>query len=64
MNDKPNAVLNESNKVIGWATHWNPVGLGECIVQYNDGSADSAIFSELKFANPHAARLYLDSKEP
>jgi hypothetical protein len=38
--------------------------LGECIVQYFDGSASSEIFSELKFMRgPEPARIYLNNKE-
>jgi hypothetical protein len=59
-----NTVIDEYRKVVGHATKWNPVGLGECIVQFTDGSADSAIFSETTFANgPDKARAYLDRRE-
>jgi hypothetical protein len=62
--DLPNLVLDEENRSIGIAVKWNPVGLGECIVQYFDGSASSEIFSELKFMRgPEPARIYLNNKE-
>lgn len=61
---RPNAVANEHGDIVGFVTHWNSVGIGECIVQYFDGSADSAYFKELNFPNgERAAREYLDSKE-
>jgi hypothetical protein len=61
----PNAIADESGNIIGWASKWNPVGLGECIVQFTDGSMDSAYFRELNFPNgEEAARQLLDSREP
>jgi hypothetical protein len=56
-------VLDENGNAIGAITHWNPHGLGECIVQYYDGSADSAIFSELNLVDKEEARIYLNSLE-
>lgn len=62
--DAPNAVANDKGVIEGWATKWNPVGLGECIVQFLDGSADSCIFSELNFPNgADKARDLLNSRE-
>lgn len=62
--NQPNLVVDENDKVIGFASHWNQHGLGECIVYYLDGSADSAIFEELRFLNgSDRARLYLNVKE-
>jgi hypothetical protein len=59
-----NHVLDDEGRIIGYVTHWNPHGLGECIVQYLDGSADSAIFNELNLGNREGARDYLDGLEP
>lgn len=60
----PNLVCNDNEEIVGIVTHWNPHGLGECIVQYFDGSADSAFFKELSFPNgEQRARDYLDSLE-
>lgn len=61
-----NTVIDEYRKVVGYATKWNPTSFhGECIVQYTDGSADSAFFSDLTFANGRdKAREYLNGREP
>lgn len=45
----PTIVVNTEGLPIGIATKFNPHGLGEVIVQYFDGSADSALFNELRF---------------
>jgi len=60
-----NLVMNGDNgEVIGIVTHWNPYGAEECIVQYFDGSASSAVFKELSFPNgEERARKYLNDKE-
>ena len=62
--DAPNLVANVNGEVVGAAVKWNEHGLGECIVQFFDGSADSAIFQELRFVNgQEQARQYLNRKE-
>lgn len=47
----PNLVADSEGFVIGLATKWNPVGLGEVIVVFFDGSADSMVASEIHFPN-------------
>lgn len=47
----PNLVADSEGFIVGVATKWNEHGIGEVIVQYFDGSADSAYASELKFPN-------------
>lgn len=60
----PNLVCNDNEEIVGIVIKWNPHGLGECIVQYFDGSADSTFFKELSFPNGEdAARKYLDDQE-
>lgn len=60
----PNIVVNDRGNMVGCVTHWNPSGIGEAVVQYFDGSADSATFKELKFLHgEEAARKYLDDKK-
>lgn len=60
----PNLITDDKDIVCGIVTKWNPYGLGEAIVQFFDGSADSCIFSELSFPNgADKAREYLNSKE-
>jgi hypothetical protein len=49
--DAPNLVADKDGFVVGIVTGWNPHGLGECIVQYFDGSASSMFASELNFPN-------------
>jgi hypothetical protein len=62
--DAPNLIYDDRRVICGCVTHWNPFGLGEAIVQFFDGSADSAIFSELQFVNGREkAREYLNSQE-
>lgn len=62
--DKPNIVVDDLAMPIGTAYKWNPVGLGECLVQFFDGSADSCVFSELVWLNgPERALEYLNSLE-
>lgn len=64
MEDRVDLVIDEEGTVVGVATKWNPHGIGECIVQYFDGSSDSAIFSELEFRHgSDKAREYLNSLE-
>lgn len=62
--DSPLAVLDKDGNVDGHVTGWNPTGFGEVIVQYLDGSADSAFFSELSFADRTAASDELRRREP
>jgi hypothetical protein len=63
--DAPNLVADSEGFVVGITTGWNPHGLGECIVQYFDGSADSAFFSELNFPNGREkASEWLNAREP
>lgn len=60
----PNLVLNKQGSVVGIVTRWNPYGIGEAIVQFFDGSADSCIFKELNFLNgADRAREYLNKRE-
>lgn len=60
-----NLVADSGGFVVGVANRWNPVGVGEIIVQYFDGSADSAFASELNFPNGREeAYIYLNSLEP
>lgn len=60
--DDPCLVANDDGEVIGVVTQWNPHGIGEAIVQFFNGSADSAIFKELNFPNgKNKARDYLNS---
>lgn len=47
----PFLVADAQGFITGVATKWNPHGVGEVIVQYFDGSADSAFASELRFPN-------------
>lgn len=49
--NSPFLVADLQGFIVGVATKWNPHGLGEVIVQYFDGSADSAFASELRFPN-------------
>lgn len=59
-----NLVADSEGFVVGVVIGWNPHGVGECIVQYFDGSADSAIASELNFPNGREkAYEYLNGKE-
>lgn len=61
----PNLVADSDGFVVGVITHWNPHGIGECIVQYFDGSADSAFFSELVFPNGREEAMnWLNNREP
>ena len=46
-----NLVADDRGNVIGTASHWNPIGVGEVIVHYFDGSASSEMFRELNFPN-------------
>lgn len=47
----PNLVADSEGFIVGLAIKWNPVGVGEIIVQYFDGSTDSAVARELRFPN-------------
>jgi len=59
-----NLVADNDGFVVGVATQWNYHGIGEVIVQYFDGSADSAFASELNFPNGReVAYGWLNSKE-
>ena len=49
--NNPLLIADKEGFVIGVATKWNLHGTGEIIVQYFDGSADSAFASELQFPN-------------
>lgn len=49
--NSPFLVADSQGFIIGSATKWNNAGIGEVIVQYFDGSADSAFASELIFPN-------------
>ena len=58
-------VADDDGNIIGAAVKWNPHGLGECIVQFYDGSADSCMFNELNFVyGEEAARRHLNLLEP
>jgi hypothetical protein len=58
-------ILDDNGVAIGVVTKWNPVGLGEVIVQFYDGSADSCMFNELRFQNdPEIVREFLNAREP
>lgn len=60
----PNLVADQDGFIVGVLTHWNPHGLGEAIVQYFDGSADSAFVSELNFPNGRdKAYTWLNQRE-
>lgn len=60
----PNLVGDSEGFIVGVVTGWNPHGIGECIVQYFDGSADSAVASELTFPNGRdVAYEWLNSRE-
>lgn len=60
----PNLVVNDDGEPIGIVTGYNSVGVGEMIVQFFDGSADSCLINELKFRNGKiAAYKYCDDKE-
>jgi hypothetical protein len=62
--DAANLVADKDGKIVGIITRWNPHGLGEAIVQYFDGSADSAFFKELIFPNgADKARQFLNRTE-
>jgi hypothetical protein len=62
--DSPTLVAKDDGTPIGVAVSWNPHGLGEMIVQFFDGSADSCLVSELHFVNgEEKAREYCNSKE-
>lgn len=59
----PNLIANDDGEPIGIVTGYNPTGIGEMIVQYFDGSADSAFVKELNFFNGEdAARRYCAAK--
>jgi hypothetical protein len=61
----PNLVADSEGFVIGAAVRWNPVGVGECIVQFFDGSASSMFASELNFPNGRLeAYEWLNKREP
>jgi hypothetical protein len=61
----PNLVADSEGFIVGIVTGWNPIGLGECIVQYFDGSADSAYATELNFPNGRKeAYGWLNQREP
>lgn len=61
----PNIVVDPSGHPEGIVTMWNPHGIGECIVQFFDGSASSMFFTELTFLNGmDQARKYLNDREP
>jgi len=63
--DAPNLVADREGFIVGVVTKWNNHGVGEVIVQYFDGSADSAFASELKFPNGRQkAYDWLNSREP
>lgn len=60
----PNLVGDPTGESVGIATKWNEHGLGECIVQFFDGSADSCIFTEVNWPNgEEAARKWLNDEE-
>lgn len=60
----PNIVLNNKDEPVGIVTGFNPHGIGEMLVQFFDGSADSCMINELRFLNgEHAARMYCAAKE-
>lgn len=62
--DAPNLVADSQGFVVGIVTQWNLHGVGEVIVQYFDGSADSAFASELNFPNGRTeAYNWLNSRE-
>lgn len=67
LNYDPDNVLlvkDRMHNVVGVATKWNPCGIGECIVQYFDGSASSELFGEILWVhNSTDARLKLNSLE-
>jgi hypothetical protein len=61
----PNIIADSDGNVVGVAVKWNPSGIGEIIVQYFDGSADSAYGKDLHFPNGREkAYEYLSSLEP
>lgn len=61
----PDTVADKEGNIIGSVVKWNPVGFGECIVQYNDGSASSELFSELIFPGGRDEALeFLYSRGP
>jgi hypothetical protein len=63
--DAPNLVADSEGFHIGIATGWNPVGVGECIVQFFAGDASSMLFSELIWPNgKDKAMDYLNNREP
>lgn len=61
----PNLVSDVQGFVIGYAQKWNPVGIGEVIVWFFDGSADSMVASEIGFPNGREkAYDWLNKREP
>jgi hypothetical protein len=59
-----NLVADSEGFVVGFAEKWNPDGIGEIIVQYFNGSKDSATASELNFPNGREeAYQWLNQKE-
>jgi hypothetical protein len=46
-----NLVADSEGSVVGFAEKWNPDRVEEIIVQYFDGSKDSAVADELNFPN-------------
>ena len=63
--DAPNLVADSDGFIVGIVTRWNPAGIGEMIVQYFDGSADSAFAAELNFPNGRIrAYEWCDDQEP
>lgn len=62
--DAPNLVMDANGKHIGIVTGENMHGVGEVIVQFFDGSADSCLLRELRFPNGRAKCIkWLQEKE-
>jgi len=60
----PNLVADDKGNIMGWVIQWNYHGVGEAIVQFFDGSADSALVRELNFPNGREeAYEWLNAKE-